>query len=419
MTAEIVIINKEAIALAADSAVTASISDGEKIFTTADKIFRLSTNKPVGVMFFNSAQFLGVPWETIINEIRKNIPPNGFNTLKEYVKCFLSFFQNGSYLFSDNEQRRYLGYQTYSNYIVIVKNIKNTINDELKKHGPLSERSIKLIISKVIKNDLEEWRNIKENKKYTSISLDVGKKIVNHYRDVIKKAQELALQNIPLSRQAIKNLFEIAYYCVAWGANDDTNTGIVIAGFGEKEAFPSVSPFIFEGLYFNRLKYFKLKGMVVGQNTEGSVLAFAQREMVSRFMEGVDPDYRDMESYFMSQVAEKYSKAVVKNLKKYNTLEKKRLISEIRKNCHSIFEEYRKTMDKKIQEMFSDPITDVVAVLPKSDLATLAESLVSITSVKRKFSTERETVSEPIDVAVISKTDGFVWIKKKRYYDSR
>jgi hypothetical protein len=31
---------------------------------------------------------------------------------------------------------------------------------------------------------------------------------------------------------------------------------------------------------------------------------------------------------------------------------------------------------------------------------------------------ELETVGEPIDVAVISKGDGFVWIKRKHYFDA-
>ena len=31
--------------------------------------------------------------------------------------------------------------------------------------------------------------------------------------------------------------------------------------------------------------------------------------------------------------------------------------------------------------------------------------------------TSAESVSGPIDVAVISKGDGFVWIKRKQYFD--
>jgi hypothetical protein len=55
-------------------------------------------------------------------------------------------------------------------------------------------------------------------------------------------------------------------------------------------------------------------------------------------------------------------------------------------------------------------------MLPKDGLALMAQSLVSLTSFKRKMSMEAETVGEPIDVAVISKGDGFTWIKRKRYF---
>jgi hypothetical protein len=36
---------------------------------------------------------------------------------------------------------------------------------------------------------------------------------------------------------------------------------------------------------------------------------------------------------------------------------------------------------------------------------------------RQKYSTEMETVGGPIDVAVISKGDGFIWIKRKHYFD--
>ncbi len=57
-------------------------------------------------------------------------------------------------------------------------------------------------------------------------------------------------------------------------------------------------------------------------------------------------------------------------------------------------------------------------MLPKDELAAMAEALVSLTSFKRKVTMESETVGGPIDVAVISKGDGFVWIKRKHYFDA-
>ena len=57
-----------------------------------------------------------------------------------------------------------------------------------------------------------------------------------------------------------------------------------------------------------------------------------------------------------------------------------------------------------------------IGILPKDELAATAEALVNITTVKRKISMEPETVGGPIDVAVISKKDGFIWIKRKHYF---
>ena len=49
----------------------------------------------------------------------------------------------------------------------------------------------------------------------------------------------------------------------------------------------------------------------------------------------------------------------------------------------------------------------------------MALSLVNITSFKRRVSIdELETVGGPVDVAVITKGDGFIWIKRKHYFDS-
>lgn len=82
-------------------------------------------------------------------------------------------------------------------------------------------------------------------------------------------------------------------------------------------------------------------------------------------------------------------------------------------------ESYVSVAAKKLEdyrrEKYVKPIMDVVSMLPKDDLAGMAESLVNLTSFKRKVTLD-ETVGGPIDVAVISKGDGFVWIKRKLYF---
>ena len=69
-----------------------------------------------------------------------------------------------------------------------------------------------------------------------------------------------------------------------------------------------------------------------------------------------------------------------------------------------------------VREKNIEPILKIVAMLPKDELAAMAESLVNLTSFKRRVSEDAETVGGPIDVAVISRGDGFIWIKRKHYF---
>jgi hypothetical protein len=414
MTAEIVVINKEAIALAADSAVTASIYGGQKIFTTADKIFKLVKNKPVGIMLYNSSQFLGIPWETIIFEIGSQIPETGFPTLKEYADFFLSFFKTGNTLFSESKQKEFFREYILTYLLNLVDKIVESVGEEIDRHGPISDKSIQLLITKYIKNESSFWTDMEKEIDLTSITAESSKKLVRRYRNIINEAIEVTFKQIPLSIKSKRMISEILQQVIMKGISNDYFTGIVITGFGDKEIFPSVKSFLIDGMFQDKLKYQKDTDCKVGIDTDGSIIAYAQREMVSRFMEGVDPLYREIESSFLDGIADKFANEVIGKLKKYSKSEKKALEATITTNCHAIIEDYKKTMDETIEKKFCDPITGIVAILPKYDLIKLAESLVSLTSLKRKFSTESETVAEPIDVAIISKKDGFVWIKQKQ-----
>ena len=73
MTAEIAIMNREAVALAADSAVTITQGGAPKIFASANKLFALSRQQPVGIMVYGNASFMAVPWETVIKTYRAQL----------------------------------------------------------------------------------------------------------------------------------------------------------------------------------------------------------------------------------------------------------------------------------------------------------------------------------------------------------
>src|SRR5580704_13893191 len=108
MTAEIAILNRSAVALASDSAVTIDTPTGPKIYETANKLFALIKGQPVGIMIYDSAEHLGVPWETIIKAYRMKRPHACFNTLEEYAADFLEFVTESPDLVPSPMPSRYL-----------------------------------------------------------------------------------------------------------------------------------------------------------------------------------------------------------------------------------------------------------------------------------------------------------------------
>ncbi len=64
------------------------------------------------------------------------------------------------------------------------------------------------------------------------------------------------------------------------------------------------------------------------------------------------------------------------------------------------------------------PILQSIESMPNEEIAEMCESLIRITSLKRKISSDLESVGGPIDVAIISKGDGFIWKKNKNYINT-
>ncbi len=141
--------------------------------------------------------------------------------------------------------------------------------------------------------------------------------------------------------------------------------------------------------------------------------------MACRFMEGVDPDYIEAQEEFISDLCKDFAHKIVSQLSKYDDLEKRKILPKLMTYGKRMTKEFSKNMKEFTEEYFINPTVEAVSRLNKNELAAMAEALVYVTSLKRKVSSDSETVAEPIDVAVISKGDGFIWIKRKHYFDPK
>ena len=78
---------------------------------------------------------------------------------------------------------------------------------------------------------------------------------------------------------------------------------------------------------------------------------------------------------------------------------------------------FNQGLENVIQSNHVAPLIGTIAILQKEDLAEVAENLIYLTSLIRRITPDKESVGGPIDVALVSKGDGFVWIKRKHYFE--
>lgn len=413
MTAEIVIMNKSAIALSADSAVTIG-REGKKTYNTVNKLFALSKYHPVGIMIYDNASIMDIPWETVIKEFRKKLNDDKCDTLLEYYDKFINFIEDENIIFSNSDQERYY-YNLLSVYFYIIqeqidKNIKNQIDCT----GGLTEKEIKKITNNTVSDYFED---ILKSNFIPDYDENYVKDIISKYEEIINNAKNSIFDKRPLNKSSISKLKKIAGYITAKNKFHIGRTGIVIAGFGDKEIFPSVIDFRVEYVLNNKLKRYNFNNRKIGYDSNAYIIPFAQHEMPTRFMEGIDPFYSDVIENYIDTMLCQYKDVLIDNFSKLTDKGKEKLKREMEPINDSILADIMDKLKKYRHKNYVSPVLQAVAVLPKDELAAMAESLVHLTSLKRKFSMEQETVAGPIDVAIISKGDGLVWIKRKHYFN--
>ncbi len=416
MTAEIAILNKEAIALASDSAVTLSGDSSPKIFTSANKLFSLSKYHPVGIMLYQNALFMGVPWEVIIKLYRNKLGLNKFDKLEDYSDDFIRFLGEGNSLFPAQIQDQHV-IDTISNYLLYLRSeIFKLLEKEIESEKGLTEEAIQKSIALVVKRDYDMW-NSTDN--IPTIPESHEDEILRKYGNDIRRLLQDTFENLPLTKNCKKYLERIA--CLLFskfpsGIRNPDFSGVVIAGFGELDTFPVLDEFLLEGIALDKLKYKRLRTERIDLRTSAAIIPFAQREMVDTFMQGVDPSYLKVEEGFLNDIFDSYAAAISRNLQKYTPEEQEKLKDNLVSAGKDILDDFKNKLESHRKVKYIDPVTNVVSFLPKDELAAMAESLVNLTSFKRKVTMESETVGGPVDVALISKGDGFIWIKRKHYF---
>jgi len=359
-------------------------------------------------MIYGNAEAMGMPWETVIKVYRDRLRNKALRKLNNYAYDFL-FSLVHDYESSPKRQRDNV-YWTSRDFFERV----------LDRAYLLREQSIgdnaEISQDDAVEAAYRTWSHAVEDARilYGFGDIDSAELRVM-YADEIGEAYRVVFEGV--TKKNFLDLF-VSTACEALRRRQfsDSSSGLVFSGFGDAELFPAMKSYALDGVVAGRLRGMTTSKHAISDSTTAYIRPFAQDEMVIRFMEGIDPDYRVYLQHATHVFAQDLVSTIIDSYGKGTPRAKTAIKRDLSKLVEESVEEMIRNAAEYRQEYFVAPITGMAQMLPKEDLANLAESLVNLTSLKRRMSLDEESVGGPIDVAVISKGDGFIWIKRKHYF---
>lgn len=427
MTAEIAILNTGAVALAADSAVTAYPGGNQKIFSSANKLFALTEHAPVGILIYGNAGFMGMPLETLIKEYRRKHGQEVFPRLEGYMIAFRRFLtEEIGGIITEKDQETFI--------LRIAAHVLHEIDDEIEGYVLSIEEKLRQT------QDTEERRVLQEEIN------SIPERIIGLYYlraseagtvegmtdEVLMQGRKILAEQLPILRQICErwNLTEetteqldfVSTATIGAMGYDlsfrmsGTHSGIVLAGFGDIDLFPAIHEIRVEGMLDGFLKSAGISSKEVNPQNAALIVPFAQTDMIDTFMMGIAPQYRSYLRQSVETLLSEYANTLRTEFGNGADIPNDDLGNQLSAEHATMAESFVNGVGRFGNNRVAKQIFDVVATLPKEQLAEMAESLVSLTSLKRRVSLDEETVGGPTDVAVITKGDGLVWIKRKHYF---
>lgn len=406
MSAGICIMNKNAIALAADSAVT--VGEHLAIHNSANKLFSLSKVAPIGVIIYSNAELMGIPMELIIKQYKSELKNKVFFYLSDYVTDFLNFLILKSDLFHFLTNEKSYVTNVYvdllnglnGDYQHSIKRKRNEVKrelteEELKKIQVGTVQATFLFVDQLAMIPNFELHNYIKN----TYGNDIHQYISTQFPWIVE----------PLLTELVEKV------CFVFNKDFMRNgyVGLAFAGYGENNIFPQMLHLHISGIINNTIRYTTIGNAAITEEQMSFIIPLAQTDVMQTFLFGINDSFindigKELPRQIQSEINNIDDSFFAENKKQSVQQELSRITSNI---INQIVQ--------KAQQQYLLPITQSVATLPIEELALLAESMINITSLRRKVALDSNigTVGGPIDVAIISKCDGFIWLKRKHYFD--
>ena len=393
MTAEVAIANKTAVIMAADNAVTRALKVHSR-----QKLFPLTREEhAAGVMFCQSAEFMGIPWGTIIAMYRQAHGGNPRPTIQSYARDFLDYIGKEPFCTEASEQ---------ANAVRIVQPVLVRIRAKAVELFQTSE-NMQRALHRALSGWLDHVAEMGRSPSMESVTADeISAQVKESLGDLVAGVF-VGYDLGDGERELLEQVVEHSLKCKPMSPLHPYFSGLVFAGFGEDEIFPSLVCATTQGLVCGRHKHHI--DVYRGVEKHGSFIeAYAQHAMAHRLIEGVD---QSIVEHLRQTLGRAMHHVVSDVLDSFLNTDIDHAVT--RPAIEEHVARYLDGLAAYCRGEFARPLLDNLEGLSKQELADMAEAFVNIAALKSRVADPVQWVGGPIDVAVISKGEGFIWMKRK------
>ena len=422
MTAIIAILNKSCAAVAADSAVSVTRENHRKVYNYANKIFNLAKGAPIAIMIYNNAEFVGIPWETIIKMYRQHANHKKFDHVSGYRDDFINYLQSFRTYFAGDEETQTMNEITTKVLHEFDNTVRSSTADkfddgqllalsEVDKRNHYRELLLEVINTSMKANEPLAYHNGFDESDKAKLRERFHELMDGHINEL------LSFFLLQEDEELKKLLHDVILENTVKAGYVESHSGLVFTGFGELEIFPSCYSINVGGVLNDKIRISDGSEPIrINSEVDASIAPFAQTDIMRTFVEGIDPNVKNSIPSAFTSALEQFNEHVLSSIDNSSVPEQD-LKKVLEQSIPDIVSSLIKHLEELRYQRHIGPMLNTISSLSKEDLAEMAESLINLTYLKRRASFSEESVGGPIDVAVITKGDGFIWIKRKHYFN--
>ena len=426
MTAVVGLLNKRGVAIAADSAVTRSRGrKGTKCTKNGSKMLRLSNAVPVSVMLTGNGDYICNPWDVIVRRYRQQRGDIQHATVEACMHDFFLYIADTDIFWNET-----LVTNRWINNILdwIFETANDNIDWEIKRKkddgtyvrpkGYLNAflKQLKIgqrVITRNGKCPQFESYTIEQFREYAKPVID------DYFNELQREDDDMPFKQIypkdfldAIREEVEVTLMEQLTRCME---DHDASSTLVFSGYGSEQEYPSlVAAHVCEGINHRVNYYVDPKNIVcISDERPVAYCPFAQRDVMMSLIRGQHRSWLGRVMNYTEHFYEKAESNLFSEKAEEQDLEFQTMLSEVK--CDDIIVKFNKSVISLLDKNQREWLKTLEQYDIKS-MAALAQSLIDLTGFQRILTFEQEGVGGPVDVAVITKNDGFTWLSRKSWY---